>query len=293
MTITNTQQILIPKKVYIGDTAELTINFNSSSEISGWNWTSSLNLKDYDIKDLQISKSGINYYQLVIKFTPWKTGTIDFPDLELITASVTDSLILVTDPIQIVSLVEQNQITGIQGAKNPMLIPGTTYKIYGFLITTVLLLLILIRALIKRKKIAQFIRERKLRRKYLKNKKKSLRALSNLLKNNNSRESLTDKEFSGAVQNIMRTYLEIRFEYPFTKAVSSSICKSFYDATSGLSEENKYDAVEEIEGIFIRTDYIRYGNGSLSSDERKQIIENLKNHIETLETLPPKVVDIH
>lgn len=302
MTISNTQQILIPKKVYIGDTAELSISFNYPKEINGYTWQSSLNLKDYDIHNVTINKNGVNYYQIVINFTPWKTGNIDFPDLELITenvenrengdAPVSDALILQTDSVQIVSLVEQNQVTGLQGIKNPMLIPGTTYKLYGLLITFVLLILILIRTLIKRKHIAQFIKERKQRRKYLKNKKQSLRALSNLLKpgKNNLND---DKNFAASIQNIMRNYMEIRFEYPFTKSVASEISRKFSETTCGLLEEKKYDAVQEIEAIFIRTDYIRYGNGSFIENEKNEIVENLKKHIDTLETLPPKEVDIH
>ena len=59
------QQILMPKKVYIGDTAELRCSFNtdldlfkklpkgSSKELSVTSFTSELNSKEYDIKNIQ------------------------------------------------------------------------------------------------------------------------------------------------------------------------------------------------------------------------------------------------
>lgn len=319
MTAINSQQILIPRKVYIGDGAELTLSFNSTEEISGYNWAGDLNLKEYDIQDLIITKTGLNYYQISIRFVPWKTGQIKFPDLELIYAgkqghnkqgqssgqtsgqssieadsdsqpSADSHTILSIEPIQIVSLVEQNQVTGMRGPTNPMLIPGTAYKLYGTLIAGILILLLLIRLLIKRKHIAQLIKERKIKIKYKRNQKKTIRSLSELLKSDKKKDPKLTAEI---IQKLMRNYLEVRFEYPFTKTVSSKIVEGFLTATSHMAENKKIKAIEEMAGIFIRTDYIRYGNGTFLDNELNEIIKNLKSHIETLEAAPPKIVDIH
>ena len=76
------QQILVPKKVYIGDSAELRCTFNSQSlilreitecgpaELSPNVFYSS----EYEIKSITISSTGVDFYQLSISFSPWKTG---------------------------------------------------------------------------------------------------------------------------------------------------------------------------------------------------------------------------
>ena len=82
----------------------------------------------------------------------------------------------------------------------------------------------------------------------------------------------------------MRAYLEFRFDYPFTKKVSSEILKGFYEATNNLISDKKIPACEEITQVFIRTDYIRYSkNGKFSPDELNKLIEKLVKQIEILE----------
>jgi len=236
MATINPQQILVPKKVYIGDAAELRISFNSTQEILNYNWMGDLNLQDYSIQNVQITKSGLNYYQMTINFVPWKTGNLQFPKMELITAAAenseqvpAESLILKTEPVQIVSLVEQNQITGLRGASNPMLIPGTTYKLYGTCIAIVLILIVLIRLIVKRKNVALYLETKKIQRKFRKNKRQTLKALSLLVseKKSDSNKDKSDKAFAASVQSILRNYLEVRFDYPFKNTVSSEILNAY------------------------------------------------------------------
>ena len=94
MATISPQQILIPKKVYIGDTAELRCTFNSPDSFlkqltsSG---TAELPLvsqstepqEEYVIKNISLSPSGIDFYQLTITFIPWKTGDLLFPSMEI------------------------------------------------------------------------------------------------------------------------------------------------------------------------------------------------------------------
>lgn len=291
-----TQQILIPKKVYIGDAAELRISFNSSDEITSFSFDGGLDYSVYTIENTSLNKSGLNYYQISINFVPWRTGDIKFPNLILETLQnneTQESQVIENikvDPISIVSLVEQNQITSLRGAKNPMLLPGTSYKLWGTLIFFVVLLIVIIRILVKHKQIALFIKNKKLEKKYKKNKKKTLKALQRLLKNpKNKTENISDKEFAKAIQNLMRCYLETRFEFPFTRSAASEMYSDFIKATSDLASDEKLDAMEKVSGIFLRTDYIRYGSRNFEESEKKEIIETLCNCIGTLEYIPPKI----
>ncbi|MDD7269844.1 MAG: hypothetical protein PUH13_08590 [Treponema sp.] len=305
------QQILMPKKVYIGDTAELRCSFNtdldlfkklpkgSSKELSVTSFTSELNSKEYDIKNIQFITNNTSYYTLVITFVPWKTGNIRFPAYDVVSGFclATDSqninhssLILSFDDVNIVSLTEQNSIDSPRGALSPLLLPGTTYKIYGIIILLIVLAILTLEAILKHKKIATFIRTQKLLAKYRKNKKQTLKALNKL-----SAEEISDKETAEQLQKCMRNYLKVRFDYPFTNCGASEIMSGFYKATCGLAGEVKENAVGEIAAAFIRTDFIRYSHNSygktkasFNKDEKNKIIEGLKNNIESIEAPEPK-----
>lgn len=301
------QQILMPKKVYIGDTAELRCTFNSdldlfkvmqkneTKDFSITGFTSELNEKEYDIKQIKFSNLNTNFYSLSVTFVAWKTGTIRLPAYDVVYGFCQEedyenlnnsALILSFDDINIVSLTEQNSISSPKGALSPLLLPGTTYKIYGIIILLVLLLISLIEAVIHHKKIETFIHTQKLLAKYRKNKKLTLKELDKLLESEKS-----DKEIAAELQKLMRTYMELRFDYPFSKCGASEIMKGFYTATCGLAAESKETAVENIAAFFIRTDFIRYSNNSFgetkssfNDDEKKEIIMSLKEAVETIET---------
>ena len=280
------QQILVPKKVYIGDTAELRCTFNNPSSelkqlISGDGKNNaelslvSLTSSDYDIKSITLSPAGVDFYQLSITFIPWKTGEIQFPPLAIENTDLTVEF----QPIQIVSLVstDSNNATTLRDTAAPLLLPGTTYKIYGALITLIILLIAIIRIIIKRKSILFYLDTKRLQRKYKKNKKQTIRALRQI---SDEQDSLV----AGKIQNIMRNYLETRFAYPFTHSATSELMRGWQTATGGLLSDSKEEAFGEIASSFIRTDYIRYSKDAyFKENEKTEIIQNLIKQIELLE----------
>lgn len=287
-----TQQILLPKQVYIGDTAELrcTFNFNSVelqsltqngiAELSQNNFLEPLNAIDYQIKNVTLAPTGVDYYQLTISFVPWKTGEIKFPSYNL------EGFEVEFEAVNIVSLSEQNSITTIQEASAPLLLPGTTYKLYGLLLVAVAFLILLIRILINHKKVAFYLNNLKLRIKYRKNAKtakKKLKAL--IVQNSNQDDKQNEKQISSEIQKIMRTYLEVRLAYPFTKVVTSDLMKGFTQATCGFASEEKELAFEDFVAAFIRTDYIRFGRQNhFEENELNQLVKKLIKGIEVIET---------
>ncbi|MCR4741754.1 MAG: hypothetical protein K5866_02625 [Treponema sp.] len=296
MVTLNTQQILLPKNVYIGDLAELRISFTSTEEIVNYKFLSDLDYRDYSIEKIDLSQTGLNYYQLSLDFVPWKIGQINFPSIELEVApgpnqenpENKENLLIKIQPVEILSLVEQNKVTGLRSFENPLLIPGTSYKIYAGLILFILLLIFSIRLIVRHKQVAFFLKMQKQKRKYRKNKKKTIKQLQGLLK---SKEE--DKEIAGNIQAIMRKYLEVRFDQPFSRTVSSKIISLYDQATYGLSSESKFQAAENISAIFIRTDYVRYAQGSINSKdanfqekEKSELIQKLIESIECLEKTP-------
>ena len=286
------QQILVPKKEYIGDTAELRCTFNSPDlslkEITK-NGSAELAVdfafsNDFDIQDIKISTAGVDFYQLSITFVPWKTGEIQFPPLTIDKTDIT----LEFQPVQIVSLISTESLTSgatnFRDAAAPLLLPGTTYKLYGALAALIITLILLIRIIIKRESLAFYFNTKKLQRKYRKNKKKTIKNLRKIVieyskKNANHAPVIAEK-----IQHILRSYLEIRFDFPFTKATASEIMPGFYKVTGGLLSEEKEVAFEQISSSFIRTDYIRYKHGAHFKDEElAEMVEKIISSIGILE----------
>ena len=292
MATISPQQILIPKKVYIGDTAELRCTFNSPDPFlkqltsSG---TAELPLvsqsiepqEEYVIKNISLSPSGIDFYQLTITFIPWKTGDLLFPSMEIEGSDI----VLEFQPIQIVSLIanENTNTSTIRDTAAPLLLPGTTYKLYGTLSVFVIFLLICIRIIHKRKNILFYINQKRLLKKYKKNKKQTIR---NLYKIADEAEAakIDDQTAAENLQKSLRTYLEIRFDYPFTHTVASEIMQGWQTATGGLLSDTKTEAFGNIAASFIRTDFIRYSkNGKFEENELINLIEKIISQIQILE----------
>jgi len=251
---------------------------NGSVEINTEVFTQELNAKDFEIFKLQLSPVGVNYYQLSITFKAWKTGNIQFPSIKI------GDTELFFDPVNIVSITEQNKISSLKENMDPLLLPGTTYKLYGALVVFIVLLIVVIRIVVKRKKIIFFIHNQQLLRKYRKNKKGCLKKLKALI--NDEDLALSDSDFAQAYQHILRNYLEIRFDFPFTKSASSEFLEGFYKVTNHLLSEDKENAFANIATSFIRSDYIRYSkNATFKDEERENLIESAITNIEVLERI--------
>ena len=301
MQIITPQQILVPKKVYIGDTAELRCTFNSPEPVlknitqNGAaelpvNAFSFLATEDFDIKEIKLLPAGVDYYQLSITFVPWKTGSIQFEPLIISSqkksdTDATESAITIEfQPVQIVSLISDSTGTAtLRDTSAPLLLPGTAYKLYGTLAAFILFLIIVIRLIIKRKSLWFYIIQKRLLRKYKKNKKQTIRALYKIA-DESEEQNFNHKDGAEKIQKALRNYLEVRFSYPFTHSVTSEIMKGWQAATGGLLSDTKEDAFGEIAASFIRTDFIRYSrNGKFSSGELAKLVEKLVSNINILE----------
>lgn len=284
-----TQQILIPKKVHIGDTAELRCTFTADSpelkavtsagvkELPLSVFTTPINSEDFEILNVSIAPAGVNYYQLSITFIPWKSGPIKLPDLTV------SGIEIAIKQEEIVSLTKQFNTTSLQDSNAPLLLPGTAYKLWGSVIISILIIILCINLIIKRNKISFFMKNKILQMKYRKNKKKTIKKLKKL-SGKNKNNDLKDSDVGEQIQHILRNYLEFRFAYPFTKVVTSELMTVFNKITQMLLSDSKYEAFGEITNAFIRTDYIRYSSeGAFLENEKTELIDNIIKNIEILE----------
>lgn len=279
------QQILLPQKVHIGDTAELRLTFQTPStklqsltkngevRLSSSVFQSPLDSDIVEVINITLFPSGVNTYQVSLTFTPWKTGVISFPSIKV------GDVELTIKAEEIVSLTQQYNTSTLQESASPLLLPGTTYKIYGAIVASLIILILIIILIIKRKSVSFFLKNKKLLHKYKKNKKNTIKNLSSLISS-----SSKDKEVSEEIQNILRKYLDTRFNYPFSNTITSRLMFSFNSITQGLLSDEKYEAFGEIVSAFIRTDYIRFSsNSSFNDNERKELIDKLITNIERIE----------
>ena len=284
MITVQTQQVLVPKQVYIGDRAELRCTFSTAAKIKAEGFCGELDYNQYDIKDVKLQPSGVNTYTLTIAFVPWRTGDIIIPDYRLSeetgSAALSDEMIIHFNPVNIVSLTQKDSITTLRDSASPLLLPGTIYKLYGSLIAAILVLIVGIRLIVKHKDVAFFITRLVSSAKNNSNRRRTIKQLGKIAKNT----QLSDNESAAKIQKTLRTYLEKRFDYPFSKTVSSELSAAFTKLTGGLLSEEKQDAYDDIVIAFVRTDYIRYSSASkFNDDEKPALVKKLINDIETIE----------
>lgn len=287
MITVQTQQVLVPKQVYIGDRAELRCTFNTNAQIKAEGFCGELDYNQYDIKDVKLQPSGVNSYTLTIAFVPWRTGDIIIPDYKLSeeagaygSEAADNELIIHFNPVNIVSLTQKDSITSLRDSASPLLLPGTIYKLYGSLIAAILILIVGIRLIVKHKDVAFFISRLVSSVKNNSNRKRTIKQLGKITKNT----QLADNDVAAEIQKILRTYLEKRFDYPFSKTVTSELSAAFTKLTGGLLSEEKQDAYDDIVIAFVRTDYIRYSSSSKFGDnEKTELVKKLIYDIETVE----------
>lgn len=293
MLTLQSQQILLPKQVYIADKAELRCSFTTDSEVirnetlksnsinlSKTHFTNDLDYSKYEINTITLTNTGANSYTLTIDFIPWQTGEIVFPDYDIGLALNSNQYMLKFNSIKINSIVEENNVSSIKEISSPLLLPGTTYKIYGIIIAFLVAIILIIRLIIKHKELSFFIQTKILQHKYNKNKKLTIKKLNTI----NDDNTQSDRNTAANIQQIIRNYLEIRFDYPFTRTVTSDLLNGFYERTNHLIKNEKEDAFIGIANTFIRTDFIRYSdNASFKSDEKNELIQKLIRNIEIIE----------
>ncbi|MBR5400888.1 MAG: hypothetical protein IK102_03660 [Treponema sp.] len=285
MIYIQTRQTVFPKSIYIGDRAEIRCQFTSDVKLPEGPLTAQgfVTAPDYstvEIKDISLVNSGDNSYSLVINCVPWHTGSIVLPDYQIqlpgVGAELTETYGTIHfEQINVLSLVEQKGVNSLQQFASPLLLPGTVYKIYGGIAAFVIFLVVFIRLIVKRHSVAFWFKTLKLRLRYQKNKKHTVRLLKALKPN---------RESASMLQKYIREYLEVRLEYPFTKTLTSEMNLAFEKATASLADETRQSAFETIISVFVRTDYIRFSStGSFKPGELEELVDNLVNAINIIE----------
>lgn len=275
-------QTLVPLEVYVGDVAEIRYNFKLDLEIPfEENFEKEINVEKIpfeNISDSLVIKSARFFrrgddFTFVLKFIPWRTGTIDFPSfdlssvLELGDANENYSFNISLLPIEIKSVVEKTGRAEIQGPLPPLMVPGTSYVVFAFVVVAVIFLAAIFRALVKFHDLKKWFSQMKIRRMRRRNSIITLRKLKKNLRD----ENLSDIEFCANLQNIVRVYLSFRFDFPFASESAHEMPMAFQKIFLGEIPDFVFPVLDDLTSAFIRTDYIRYAHGSLEENREPKI----------------------
>lgn len=308
-------QIIIPKEIFIGDEGQLQYSFrtpvdffslSSSSLLSGnelsLDFTNQDLLVDKNsctIKNAVLVRNGLNY-NLCISFIPWKIGKIEFREFDLMTLCLKDEnsenkFMIQLNPVIIPSLSEKMGISNIRSPLNPITLPGTKYLLWLGIFLVILVLFLIAFAIIKLHVIVKKLRLLKNKIGFRRNARTVKKGLNKLLK---SKSKIDDKNFAMNWQRLMRTYLEFRFASSFASITGNRIVQYILKITGNSCNDEEFAALENLAQIFIRTDYIRFAEGSIdsqllpaeehqavfASDERSSIIKKTFEIIDVFES---------
>lgn len=284
MIYVHTKQSVFPKTIYIGDIAELRCTFTGDANLTTGPLTteafteapdfSVYEIKEISVQHVQQTQQGQNTtYDLVISFVPWHTGKIQIPDYEILGVGT-----IHFEAVEVLSLVEQQKVTELRNYSSPLLLPGTTYKIYISICVFVVLLILLVRLIVKWHSVVFWFNNARLKRRYFRNKRNTIRALKKLGVLGAEEGHSKDSEICTKLQKLIRGYLELRLNYPFTKKLTSEMSMTFEEACCGLADEQRYDAFEKIISAFVRTDFIRFSDSSAARFKQGEL-ENLINEL--------------
>ncbi|MCR5762464.1 MAG: hypothetical protein K6G00_03685 [Treponema sp.] len=273
------EQIITPKSIYVGDTAELRYMFQSHtdlflmadpSRINGDTVildTSSQVFKKMEdvflVKKAVLQRVGITY-TVIITFVPWVTGEISFEEWNLneLCGNNSDAapLLIKLSPIPVMSILKRTDSSGEGNPVSPILIPGTNYVLWGLIITLLIVLVFIAIFIARFSLIAEKFLELKENIGFSRNAIITKRKLNALKK-----RPYSDMDFASTWQKIMRAYLEYRFGTPFSSVTASSFYSVISDLTGDMLNMEQDNAVMSLQGLFRRTDYIRYAAGSIDS----------------------------
>ncbi|HOC29439.1 MAG TPA: BatD family protein [Treponemataceae bacterium] len=138
-TISGEEAVLVPREVFVGDRAQLTFTVSGLElpkgtliELPVSEIVSSFDATLESV--LVTSESGRT--TVSVFFIPWKTGTLALPSF------VVEKVTVVPPEVRISSIIEKTGRDSLEPPRPPLLVPGTTWLVYGYIAAVVLVLVV-------------------------------------------------------------------------------------------------------------------------------------------------------
>lgn len=237
---------------------------------------------DCTLENFELSISG-NLLTSQINFVPWRLGKLSYPTVKLELESII--IELPGSEFSVSSILEATGETSVKPAMGPILLPGTTYIVYGSIFLGIILLSLVIFTISKSSKIIRFFKNIIIARRYKKNYKKSLAMLKKLGKNS---QNISYKEFAEELQKIMRSYFAFRFSDKIYNLATAEIVGWFNSVYNLILPEQAETAIHLFYEIMLRCDFLRFsGNsveeGNFKENENIELIQKASKIMELIE----------
>jgi hypothetical protein len=250
---------LVPRDVYVGDEAELSFDVSYSPLSLSGGQTISVNPSSLrETADATILACTVaerdGRAAITIRFIPWVSGTLSLPDVSF------GKTVVSPPPVSVATLLDDST-AALSPPRSPLLIPGTTFMLYGAgagILTLALALALFVSRVRARAALSPRARGRSRRV------RRFQRELS-LLSRRSSR--LSSAEWYRRLSSALRDYLGDYFGLGQTRERSctggdfSALCLSLRGV---LSEGNVEEVRARVRALFSDADAARFGGMDLS-----------------------------
>ena len=254
-------QVLIPDEYVLALGNYLPLKITNPEEFSNIIKTDSLTCT---VESFSLELSG-NLLIYQINCVAWQLGKISFPNIIIELDSI--SLELPVSEFTVSSILEKTGESSIQPVLAPILLPGTTYIVYGSIFLGIIFLSLIIFAFTKSSKIYRFFKNIIINYKYKKNHKKCLALLKKLNKNS---ENLSNVDFAEQLQIIMRGYFSYRFSDKVYNLATSEIVSWFSSIYNLILPEQAEEAIHLFYELMHRCDFLRFSGNSVKGAELQE-----------------------
>lgn len=273
--------VLLPRDVYVGDMAELVFfqDFPVPEQVGKNGMTIQDNRfpdsVDYRIDSVRISWQN-SIAEIHVRFVSWKTGSIEFPPLE------TEYGNLMIPPVTVASIMDRDGISAPSPARSPLLIPGTTWILYGLLLGIFFAAGIVWFLIVKVRYWLVTGPAKRLAARRHRNFLREIRLLSRKSQKSGS------SWWYGRLSRALKCYMGLYF-------FSDGCCCLSWTGTELVRRvhaiESREDfsgyparAAEILEGLFIAIDRVRFG-GSESGVTRSGLLESAESFVAVMEEI--------
>ena len=274
-------QIVSPHEIFVGDNVIVQYVFRTSAALFDDEELNEAELKseypiflsatdfnNYTVKKIILSHNG-NDYNLSISFVPWKPGVVMFRQFDIqdilyysgLSKSKKKKGTVKIENISVLSISEKTHSTLLQPPASPILVPGTIYVVYAFIVGCCLAFTALCFLLAHIQSVIAFLHKMKIVMGYGRNARKAMKRVRRLERE----DDISDRDFSERLQGIARDYLSYRFDRPFANYDTKELETIFVELSNEAKSFAQKMRIEELISLFHRTDYIRYAIGSLDS----------------------------
>ena len=278
----NTDVTLSPPLIFTGDIAELSYDYKTDAPVT----ECSENAEVLSTDEVSVLSASIvvrsqgnaftgskNRVTVTLQIIPWQSGTVNVKQIPQGFFKSCPELEAIEIPsFTVQSILEQTGETELKPMKSPLVIPGTTYAVYGAVIFAVILFISLILFAFKFEKVKDFFSAIFYSRFHSKNYRLHLRQINKLRR---TLEEGDDKFFAQQIQQILRSYLSGKYGEKFLAMTTKEI----------IEDAELKETCVDVSELLNKTDAIRFAGKTLKQNTEQNNLENLNDRLTVLEKL--------